>query len=129
MNVQPSLARHLESFFHRRLTQQRNATPATVKAYRDALRLLVLFASERTGKKPCALAVGDLDRDMILEYLDHLERSRGNSVHTRNARLTATIILPSHRGKRSRVNRCCATCARDTEQEVRCSDDTLPFQS
>jgi len=52
MNSQPSLAQHLESFFHRRLTQQRNATPATVRAYRDALRLLILFASERTGKKP-----------------------------------------------------------------------------
>jgi len=89
MNGQPSLAQHLESFFHRRLTQQRNATPATVKAYRDALRLLVLFASERTGRKPCALAVRDLDRDMILAYLDHLERARGNGVHTRNARLTA----------------------------------------
>jgi integrase/recombinase XerD len=89
MNGQPLLAQHLESFFHRRLTQQRNATPATVKAYRDALRLLILFASERTGKKPCALGVQDLDRDMILAYLDHLERSRGNGVHTRNARLTA----------------------------------------
>jgi integrase/recombinase XerD len=89
MNGQPSLAQHLESFFHRRLTEQRNATPATIKAYRDALRLLVLFASERTGRKPCALAVDDLDRDVILAFLDHLERSRSNGVPTRNARLTA----------------------------------------
>jgi site-specific recombinase XerD len=51
--------------------------------------LLVLFASEQTGKEPCALAVQDIDRDMVLAYLDHLERSRGNGVHTRNARLTA----------------------------------------
>ena len=89
MKSQPSLARHLESFFHQRLTKQRNATRATVTAYRDALRLLVLFASEQTGKQPCALAVEDIDRDMVLAYLDHLERSRGNGVHTRNARLTA----------------------------------------
>jgi site-specific recombinase XerD len=67
----------------------RNATSATIVAYRDTLRLLVLFASKRTGKNPCALAVEDLDRDTILAYLDHLERSRGNGVHTRNARLTA----------------------------------------
>lgn len=89
MKVQHSLAQQLESFFHRRLAQQRNATLATAHTYRDALRLLVLFASERTGKKPCTLAVADLDRDMILAYLDHLERSRGNGIHTRNARLTA----------------------------------------
>lgn len=89
MNGQPSLGQHLETFFHRRLTQQRNVTPTTVKAYRDALRLLVLFVSERSDKKPCALAVNDLDRDVILAFLDHLECSRGNGVHTRNARLTA----------------------------------------
>lgn len=89
MNRQHLLARQLESFFHQRLTQQRNATPATIAAYRDALRLLVLFASEQTGKKPCALALEDLDRDMILAYLEQLERSRGNGIHTRNARLTA----------------------------------------
>lgn len=70
MNGQPSLARLLESFFHRHLTQQRNATPATIKTYRDALRLLVLFTAERSGKKPCALTVQDLDRDVVLAYLD-----------------------------------------------------------
>lgn len=89
MSRHNSLAQQLGSYFHQRLTQQRNATPATVAAYRDALRLLVLFTSERTGKKPCALAIEDLDRDMILAYLEHLERARGNGVHTRNARLTA----------------------------------------
>jgi integrase/recombinase XerD len=57
MSGQPSLARLLESFFCTRLTSQRNATPATIASYRDALRLLVLFASERTGHNPCALTV------------------------------------------------------------------------
>ena len=89
MNGQRSLAQQLESFFHQRLTQQRNVTRATVTAYRDALRMLVIFASERTRKKPSALATEDLDRDMILAFLDHLERARGNGIHTRNARLTA----------------------------------------
>jgi integrase/recombinase XerD len=82
MSRQSSIACHLESFFHHRLTRQRNATPATITTYRDALRLLVLFASERTSKKPCPLTIQDLDRDQILAYLDYLERSRGNSVHT-----------------------------------------------
>jgi integrase/recombinase XerD len=89
VNARRSFAQQLESFFRQRLTQQRNATPATVAAYRDAFRLLVLFAAKRTSKKPCSLAIEDLDRDMILAYLDYLERSRGNGVHTRNARLTA----------------------------------------
>ena len=89
MKGQPTLARHLESFFHQRLTDQRNATPATITAYRDALRLLILFVSEHTNKKPCDLDVCDLERDVVLAFLDHLECSRGNSIQTRNARLTA----------------------------------------
>lgn len=96
MNGQPSLARLLESFFRARLTSQRNATPATIASYRDALRLLVLFASERTGRKPCALALQDLDRDLILAYLDHLEHGRGNCIQTRNSRLTAVRSFFHH---------------------------------
>jgi integrase/recombinase XerD len=96
MSGQPTLARLLESFFRNRLTDQRNATPATIASYRDALRLLVQFASERTGNKPCALTVQDLDRDLILAFLDHLEQARGNCIHTRNSRLTAVRSFFHH---------------------------------
>jgi integrase/recombinase XerD len=96
MSGQPSLARLLESFFRNRLTDQRNATPATIASYRDALRLLVLFASERTGHNPCVLTVQDLDRDLILAFLNHLEQERGTCIHTRNSRLTAVRSFFHH---------------------------------
>ena len=96
MSRPPTLARLLESFFHERLKHQRNASPATIASYRDALRLLVLFASERTGRKPAALTVQNLDRDLVLAYLDHLEHGRGNSIPTRNARLTAVRSFFHH---------------------------------
>ena len=83
------LAPLLESFFRRRLTKQRNATPATLASYRDALRMLILFAAARLRKKPAALALDDLDRDLVLAFLDELEEKRNNSVATRNARLAA----------------------------------------
>lgn len=83
------LAQLLESFFLQRLNAQRNASPATVASYRDALRLLILFACDRSGRKPCQLHVSDMNRDIVLLFLNHLERERGNSVQTRNARLTA----------------------------------------
>jgi integrase/recombinase XerD len=89
MTAPPSLASLLESFFRHRLTKQRNASRSTMASYRDALRLLVLFAAERTGRKPCSLTVEDLDRDMILAFLDELEQKRKNTVRTRNARLGA----------------------------------------
>ncbi|ESX08424.1 hypothetical protein X766_34250 [Mesorhizobium sp. LSJC255A00] len=83
------LAPLLESYFRRRLTKQRNATPATVASYRDALRMLILFAAARLRKKPAALALQELDRDLALAFLDELEEKRNNSVATRNARLAA----------------------------------------
>jgi len=88
-NLQLSLADLLESFFRQRLIAQRNASPNTVAAYRDALRLFLCFASERYGKPPSQLAIGDLDRDLVLAFLDHLEQERNNSISTRNARLIA----------------------------------------
>ena len=54
-----ALAPTLQAFFTERLIGQRQASPHTVAAYRDALRLLLAFASERTGKQPRQL---DFDR-------------------------------------------------------------------
>ena len=71
------------------MTKQRNATPATLASYRDALRMLILFAAAHLKKKPAALALDDLDRDLVLAFLDELEQKRNNSVATRNARLAA----------------------------------------
>ena len=48
MTAPPSLASLLEFFFRHRLTKQRNASRSTIASYRDALRLLILFAAERT---------------------------------------------------------------------------------
>jgi integrase/recombinase XerD len=89
MSAHPSLATLLESFFRNRLTKQRNASPSTIASYRDALRMLILFAAERTGRKPCSLTVEDIERDLVLAFLDELEQKRKNAIQTRNARLTA----------------------------------------
>lgn len=89
MSKAPNLAGLLESFFTSRLVNQRNATTATIETYRHALRLLVLYVSDRTGRPPVDLITADLDREMVLAFLDHAERERGNGPRTRNARLTA----------------------------------------
>lgn len=89
MTKSSALAELLESFFYIYLGQQRRVSPATLASYRDGLRLLVLFAAQRDGRLPSDLGIADLDREVILAFLDHLEKSRGNSVATRNARLAA----------------------------------------
>jgi integrase/recombinase XerD len=88
-----ALAPTLQAFFTDRLIRQRQASPNTIAAYRDAFKLLLAFASEQTGKQPSQLDVADLDAEAIGSFLDHLEHDRGNSVSTRNARLAAIRSL------------------------------------
>jgi site-specific recombinase XerD len=88
-----ALAPTLQAFFTNRLVRQRHASPETVATYRDALRLLVGFASLRVRKQPSQLDIADLDAALIADFLDYLEHERGNGVRTRNARLAAVHSL------------------------------------
>src|SRR6185437_3048182 len=88
-----ALAPTLQAFFTSRLTGQRGASGNTVAAYRDTWRLLLGYASRRTGKHPSQLDIADLDAPLIAAFLDHLEHDRGNSPRTRNQRLTAIRSL------------------------------------
>jgi site-specific recombinase XerD len=83
----------MEAFFTERLLTQRQASPRTVAAYRDTLRLLLSFAHNRTGKPPCQLDLADLDTELVGAFLTYLERDRHNGVRTRNARLAAIHSL------------------------------------
>jgi integrase/recombinase XerD len=87
------LAPTLQAWFTDRLLTQRNASPRTIAAYRDTLRLLLTFAQRQTGKDPCRLDFADLDAPLIGAFLNHLEQERGNSPRTRNARLAAIHSL------------------------------------
>jgi integrase/recombinase XerD len=79
----------VEGFFSDRLARQKDASPHTVASYRDAFRLLFRFVNDETGKPPSKLDLVDLDAPVIAAFLDHLERTRGSSVSTRNVRRAA----------------------------------------
>src|SRR5438477_12110577 len=79
----------VQSFFTDHLVHQRRASPQTVASYRDTFRLLIQHLSQTTGKKPSDLTLDDLQAKAIMRFLDGIERDRGNSVQTRNARLAA----------------------------------------
>ena len=88
-----AVAPTLQAFFTQRLISQQHASPHTIAAYRDAFRLLLAFAQDRSGKAPSQLDFDDLDAPAIGAFLDHLERERGNSAQSRNARLAAIHSL------------------------------------
>lgn len=96
----PSFAALVQQFFTEYLVAQRAVSPRTVACYRDALMLFLDFASHKLGKTPTALQLPDLQPDMILAFLDHLEHERHNAVRTRNLRLTALRAFLKFAGRR-----------------------------
>jgi site-specific recombinase XerD len=88
-----AVAPTLQAFFTERLVRQRQASPHTVAAYRDGLRLLVQFAAVRQRVEPSQLDLAQLDATLISAFLDHREQDHRNSIRTRNARLAAIRSL------------------------------------
>jgi len=83
------IAPTLQAFFTGRLTQQRNASPHTIVAYRRSFCLLLAFIHERSRKEPSRLDFTDLSAPAVAAFLQHLETERSNSIRSRNARLAA----------------------------------------
>ena len=83
------IAPHVAAFLRDHLPKQRAASQHTCDAYAYALKLLFEYASGRLKVAPSALALEQIDADLVLGFLEHLERDRGNGPTTRNARLAA----------------------------------------
>jgi integrase/recombinase XerD len=64
-------------------------SPQTVACYRDTFRLLFQFIKAQTGREPATFRIADLEAEVILSFLDHLEEQRHNSARSRNVRLAA----------------------------------------
>jgi len=85
----PSFAALVQAYFAEYLTQQRALSAQTIAAYRDGFVLFLAFAESRLGKSPATMALADVTPELIMAFLDHLERQRHNSVRSRKARLAA----------------------------------------
>ncbi len=85
----PSFAALVQQFFTGYLVAQRALSSRTVACYRDAMMLFLDFASRQLAKAPTMMRLADVQPDLILAFLDHLEQERKNSIRSRNLRLTA----------------------------------------
>ncbi|NRP75792.1 Tyrosine recombinase XerD [Ensifer psoraleae] len=94
----PSFAALVQRFFVEHLGQHRAVSPQTIAAYRDTFRLLLAFTETSIGKTPSAVALTDLKATLLLDFLNHLEKVRGNSVRSRNARLAALRTFLKYAG-------------------------------
>jgi site-specific recombinase XerD len=92
-NLLPHL---IESFFREHLQRAQGASPHTLRAYRDTLRLLFIYLADTKGCTPSDLQLSDLHVEAVAGFLEYLESRRGNQAVTRNCRLAAVRSLFRH---------------------------------
>lgn len=79
----------IHKFFDQYLPHIKGVSRHTVKSYRDAFKFLLPFAAKYHGIKIESLRLEHLSSDLILSFLNQLEKKRKNQPTTRNSRLAA----------------------------------------
>lgn len=77
----------LYTFFEQHLKAEKGLRPASVRSYRDALRLFLTFVARHSRRKITRLRLADLTAERVRQFLNYLETERGNNIRTRNHRL------------------------------------------
>jgi integrase/recombinase XerD len=101
MTPETPLGQMLHSFFQDHLIVVKGLRPATVRSYRDTIRLLIVFIAADKHSKLTKLTVGDLTFERVVAFLRHLEQDRGNHTRTRNQRLVVIHTLFEYIATRS----------------------------
>lgn len=83
------LLRLVTSFFRDHLEGALGASPHTIRAYGHAVRMFLLHLAEQRRRSIESLRPSDLTAKSVLDFLDALERTRGNGAASRNLRLAA----------------------------------------
>jgi len=91
----------VKRFLIEHLISERNLSRNTQQSYRDTLALFLPFACTRKKTPIDRLNVFDLSREVLSQFLDHLEQKRGCSVRTRNQRLAAVHAIARFIAERS----------------------------
>lgn len=84
-----ALAPHLGSFLQEHLPDERGASVHTCETYAYGFQLLLCYVATRKSTTPSALELEHINTPMVVDFLRHLEQTRGNAASTRNGRLAA----------------------------------------
>jgi integrase/recombinase XerD len=101
MRDTPLLGPWIRRFLLEHLVSERNLAPNTRHSYRDAMCLLIAFASHQLHKAVDRLTVVDVSAQLVRDFLGDIETSRGCSIATRNQRLAAIHALARFVGEHS----------------------------
>ncbi len=84
-----TLARAVHAFFGEYLPELRGVSPNTVLSYRDTLVLLLRFIAKSQKIEVVSLDLKNINPEVVLAFLNHLETERHNKTSSRNVRLAA----------------------------------------
>lgn len=79
----------ITGFLRDYLPRQRGFSLHSIDTYAHSYKLLFAFAAQQLRTRPSRLTLEQIDAGMVLAFLAHAERDRGNSPATRNVRLAA----------------------------------------
>ncbi len=77
------------AFLREHMPVVRGYSPETCETYAHALKLLLLFAAERLHVRPYQIDLEQIEANLVLAFLSHMESKRSACAATRNARLAA----------------------------------------
>ena len=83
----------LHQYFYEYLPRIKGTSEHSIKAYRQAFSLLLLFLADYHSIKVKSLKIEHLTVDAVLAFLHYLETDRKNTVQTRNQRLAVIKSL------------------------------------
>jgi site-specific recombinase XerD len=101
MNQAEPLGALLHSFFADHLVTVKGLRPASVRSYRDTVRLFLVFLAADKRCKITRLRLEDLTFNRVVGFLRYLEADRENHPRTRNQRLATLHSLFEYIASRS----------------------------
>ena len=90
MEAYKDIAECIEKYFTDYLVKERGVSAHTVRSYRDTFVLLLEYMNKEKKISADKLGLDDIDRSIVLSFLDWLQEVKHNAVSTRNQRY-ATI--------------------------------------
>ena len=82
-------AKYMTDFLSLYLVNEKGVSPNTIKGYRDTFVQLIDYASSVKGTKLEKLTLSALNKGLVTDFLDWLQKEKHCSTSTRNARLAA----------------------------------------
>ncbi len=88
-----TLTKCLHKFFSYYLPQIKGGSPQTLEVYKKSFELFLHFAAKHKKCSVQSLQLEHLSTEIVIAFLQYLEKDRQNSVRTRNLRLAAIKSL------------------------------------